>query len=101
MVKRAFRDHRFAISLIGLNTFIVVEEFARLYLSHPKFIGLGWYWTAILSFPSSILWWLVPWPWPSDFLCMLALVGVGAFQWGIIGAAFDHWSRSRHSAANT
>jgi hypothetical protein len=100
MVKRMFRDHRFAFSLIAINTFIVVEEFARLYLTHPKFIGLGWYWTAVLSLPCSILWYLVSERFSSDFLCMLSLLLVGGFQWGIIGALLDR-SRRGHSSAKT
>jgi hypothetical protein len=101
MVKHTFRKHRLAFSLIAINSFIVVEEFARLYLTHPKFVGLGWYWTALLSLPCSLLWYLVIERFPSDFLCMIALVLVGAFQWGIVGSALDRWSRPRNSSMKT
>lgn len=100
MVKRMLRGHRFAFSLIAINTFIVLEEFARLYITHPKFVGLGWYWTAVLSLPSSILWYLVSERFSSDFLCMLSLLLVGGFQWGIIGALLDR-SRRGHCSAKT
>src|SRR6266404_4213329 len=100
MIKRAFKDHRFAVSFIAVNTLIVVEEFAHQHLYPPPlpYAGLGWYWTAILSLPCSILWYLIPWPWPSDFLCMLVLVFIGAFQWGVIGTLLDHCSRTRRSS---
>src|SRR5437899_3307107 len=101
MLKRVFREHWFAVTFTAINTLIVVEEFAHQHLYPGKYAGLGWYWTAILSFPTSILWWLIPWPWPSDFLCMLALLVVGTFQWGIIGATLDHWRQGRHFSAKT
>jgi|ERR1700693_451767 hypothetical protein len=101
MVKRVFKEHQFAFSFIAINTFIVVEEFARLYLSHPKFTGLGWYWTAALSFPCSLLLYVIHWPWSADFLSMVFLVLLGALQWGVVGAALDHSSRTRHSSAKT
>src|SRR5436853_7510765 len=98
MVKRTFREHRFAFTLIGINTLIIVEEVARLYLTHPKFVGLGWYWTAVLSLPCSILWYFVIEWFPSDVLRMVALVLVGAFQWGIVGSALDYCSRPQNSS---
>jgi hypothetical protein len=96
MLNRPFRlsEHRFVISLFAINTFIVVEEFARLYLSHPKFVGLGWYWTAALSFPSSLLLYVIHWPWPSELLSIVALLLLGAFQWTIIGTLLDRRSRT-------
>jgi len=103
MVKRAFRDHRFAVSFIAINTLIVVEEFAHQHLYPPPhhWMGLGWYWTAILSFPCSILLHQVHWPWESELLSILTLVLIGAIQWGVIGAAFDHFSRGRRHPTNT
>jgi hypothetical protein len=100
MVKRAFTNHRLAIILVAINSAIVVEEFAHVYLYPPSnhHFGLGWYWTAVLSLPSSILWYLVSERFSSDFLCMLSLLLVGGFQWGIIGALLDRSRRGRSSA---
>jgi hypothetical protein len=102
MVKRAFKNHRLAISLVAINSVIVVEEFAHVYLYPPPnhWAGLGWYWTAVLSLPSSILWYLVSERFSSDFLCMLCLLLIGGFQWGVIGTLLDR-SRRRHSSAET
>ena len=103
MLKRAFRNHRFALTFVGINTLIVVEEFAHqhFYPPPPRYAGLGWYWTGVLSLPSSLIWYRFIERFSSDLLCMVALLLVGAFQWGIIGSAFDHWSRPQNSSTNT
>ena len=100
MVKRAFKDHRYAVFFIAVNTLIVVEEFARIYLYPPSnhHFGLGWYWTGVLSFPSSLIWYHFIEGFPSDLLSMVTLIVVGAFQWGIIGALLDRLRRGRSSA---
>jgi hypothetical protein len=103
MVKRIIRNHRFVLSLIAINTFIVVEEFAHQHLYPPPnhWMGLGWYWTAVLSLPCSLMLYLVHWPWHSEFLSLAAALIPGALQWGAIGAVLDYRSRARHSSANT
>src|SRR5438045_1563480 len=109
MVKRAFKNHRLAIILVIINSVIVFEEFAHQHWYPPAPLspggpipaGLGWYWTGVLSLPSSLIWYHFIERFPSDFLCMLALLLVGAFQWSIIGSAFDYWSRPRNSCVKT
>src|SRR5437764_8299260 len=101
MAKRTFRDHRVALILVAINTLIVVEEFAHQHLHWGKYPGLGWYWTAVLSLPSSLALYLLRWPWSSEILSLVALLFVGAFQWGFIGTMADSRSRSSHSSMNT
>jgi len=102
-MKRVFTNHRLAIIFVAINSAIVVEEFAHIYLYPPSnhHFGLGWYWTGVLSLPSSLIWYHFIERFPSDFLCMLALLLVGAFQWGIVGAALDHWSHAQNSSGKT
>src|ERR671918_732001 len=100
MVKRTFRDHRPALILIAINTLIVVEEFARQHLHWGKYPGLGWYWTAMLSLPSSLALYLLRWPWSSEILSLVALLFLGAFQWGIVGGTLDRRSRMQQSSSN-
>jgi hypothetical protein len=108
MVKRVFKSHRLAIILVIINSVIVFEEFAHQhwYLPAPLSpggpipMGLGWYWTAVLSFPSSLILYSVHWSWSHEFLSLLMLLLVGAFQWGVIGTLSDR-SRRGHSTAKT
>ena|SRR5205085_3106669 len=103
MVKRALKNHRLAIILVTINSVIVFEEFAHQHWYPPPhhWMGLGWYWTAALSFPCSLMLYLVHWPWHSEFLSLIGALVPGALQWGLIGTALDHRSRARHSSANT
>jgi hypothetical protein len=109
MVKRVFKDHCCAVTFTAVNTLIVVEEFAHQHLYPPALLhaggpipaGLGWYWTAALSFPSSLVLYVLHWPWFPEFLSLLVLLVVGAIQWGAIGAIIDRNLRARHSSANT
>ena|SRR5438034_5424605 len=103
MVKRAFKSHRLAIILVTINSVIVFEEFAHQHWYPPPshVMGLGWYWTAALSFPSSLVLYAIHWPWHSEFLSLVAALVPGAFQWGIIGTVMDRNSRARHSPTNT
>ena len=82
MVKRAFKDHRFAFSFVAFNTFIVVEEFAHQHWYPPPshVMGFGWYWTSVLSFPCSLVLYLFHWPWHSEFLSLIAALIPGALQ---------------------
>jgi hypothetical protein len=102
MVKRAFKNHRLTIILVAINSVIVFEEFAHQHWYPPPrhIMGLGWYWTLALSFPSSLLLFnsTVNWPWSSEALSLLGLLFIGAFQWGIIGALLDRSRRGRSSA---
>ena len=109
MVKRAFKDHRFAAFFVAINTLIVVEEFAHQHLYPPAPLspggpipmGLGWYWTAALTLPCSVFLYDADWPWHSESLSLIAVLVVGAVQWGTIGTILDRNSRTRRSAANT
>ena len=108
MVKRAFKNHRLAIILVIINSVIVFEEFAHQHWYPPAPLspggpipaGLGWYWTAALSFPCSLVLYILHWPWSSEFLSLFTLLLVGAFQWGIIGTLLGR-SQRRHSTAKT
>src|SRR5436190_19401429 len=99
MVKRTFRDHRLALILVAINTLIVVEEFAHQHLHWGKYPGVGWYWTAVLSFPSSLALYLLRWPWSSEIVSLIALLFLGAFQWRIIGRVFDRQRCARNDSA--
>jgi len=99
MIKRAFRDHRLALVFVAINTLIVAEEFAHQHLHWGKYPGIGWYWTAVLSLPSSLALYLLRWPWSSEVCSLVALLFVGAFQWGIIGRFFDRQRRTRDRSA--
>jgi hypothetical protein len=103
MMNRAFKNHRLAIILVAINSVIAFEEFAHQHWYPPPshFMGLGWYWTAALSFPCSLVLYTIHWPWSSEFLSLFVLLLVGAFQWGIIGTIIDRSSRARHYSANT
>jgi len=103
MVKRAFKNHRLAIILVTINSVIVFEEFAHQHWYPPPrhVMGLGWYWTGVLSLPSSVFLYEADWPWQSEYRSLIALLTVGAIQWGVIGAIMDRNSRDRRSAPNT
>ncbi len=103
MVKRALTNPRLAIISVAINSAIVVEEFAHVYLYPPSnhHFGLGWYWTAALSLPCSLVLHIVHWPRSSEFVSLLTLLVVGALQWGIIGPLFDYRSRPQNSCAKT
>jgi hypothetical protein len=103
MMKRALKNHRLAIILIAINSVIVVEEFAHQHWYPPPshYMGLGWYWTAALSLPCSLVLYVIHWPWHSEFLSLIAALIPGAFQWGVVGTLFDRRSRAQHSSANT
>jgi hypothetical protein len=103
MVKRALKNHRLAIILVTINSVIVFEEFAHQHWYPPPshVMGFGWYWTGALSFPCSVVLYILHWPWSSELLSLLTLLLVGAVQWGIIGAILDRNSHARHSSANT
>jgi hypothetical protein len=109
MVKRAFKNHRLAIILAIINSVIVFEEFAHQHWYPPEPrqpggaipAGLGWYWTAVISLPCSVFLYEADWPWRSESRSLIALLTVGAIQWGVIGAIMDRNSHARRSAPNT